>query len=533
MTEAQGRQGSKHGNDPPPDPAPKEDAARVAGRGFVLITGAKVVFMVMGTAVTIGMPILGMTTKEFGDYNTIIAAVSLLNMVVITGTLQAVAKLVSERPKAAGDIVKRATLLQMCLGVPIVVAYILAAPVIADSFSDPSLTGLLRVSGIITLAYAFYAVFVGYFNGKKAFGRQAILDATFSTTKTTLMLGLVIAGFGVAGAVWGFSSAAVLIVFVAFGLFMMDRKRATEHATAKDAGGRLIGYLLSIMFYTFCIYGVLRADLFLVRAVAASALSADTGALLAGIYGGVQYMARLPFQAVIAVTFVVFPLISAATFNADVGATRAYIRSTLRYSLILTVLLSALVAGNAAELVAGMYGADYASGVPPLQVLSVATVGYSLFYIATTMITGAGQPLWSAAVAFVTLLITVAANYAAVQAAVAAKATGEVIMLHGAVATAFSMLAGFGLAVGVLLWKYRAGLPWLTAARVGFAGIVVALLSTFAQMPEASGRLVQLGAVVGKGAVGAALFIGLLAGMRELGGDDMERVRRVIGRKKK
>lgn len=530
MTQAPGRQGARR-DAPAPEHASTEDATRVAGRGFVLITGAKVVFMVMGTAVTIGMPILGLTPEEFGDYNTVIAAVSLLNMVVITGTVQAVSKLVSETPAASGDIVRRAAILQLCFGLPVAGAYVLAAPVIASAFSDPSLTALLRVSGIITVAYAFYAVFVGYFNGKKSFGRQAALDATFSTTKTILMLGLVVAGFGVGGAVWGFAVAAVLIVFVAAGLFIADR-RGTDGAEASRAGGRLVGYLLTIMFYTFCIYGVLRADLFVVRAVSAAGVSSETGALLAGIYGGVQYMARLPFQAVIAVTFVVFPLISASTFNADVEATRGYIRGTLRYSLILTVLLSAVVAGNASELVAGMYGAAYSEGVFALQVLSVATVGYSLFYIATTMITGAGQPVLSAVVAFATLLVTGAANYVAVEASVAAGASGESIMLHGAVATAVSMMAGFGGAVGVLIWKYRAGLPWATAGRVGFAGVVVAALSTLAQLPEAASRVLQLAAVVGKGAAGLALFVGLLVVMREFGSDDLQRVRAVIGRKR-
>ena len=263
MTDTSGRQGSRHDAPAPAEPV-KEDAARVAGRGFVLITGAKVVFMVMGTAVTIGMPILGMTPKQFGDYNTIIAAVSLLNMVVITGTVQAVAKLVSERPAAAGDIVRRAALLQLMFGVPVAAAYVLLAPVIADAFSDPNLTDLLRVSGIITLAYSFYAVFVGYFNGTKSFGRQAALDATFSTTKAVLMLGLVIAGFGVGGAVWGFAIAAVLIVFVAGGLFAVHRRGEAASETS-EAGGRLFGYLFTVMFYTFCIYGVLRADLFVVR----------------------------------------------------------------------------------------------------------------------------------------------------------------------------------------------------------------------------------------------------------------------------
>jgi O-antigen/teichoic acid export membrane protein len=524
------RQSARLGDRPASDPPSAEDAARVAGRGFVLITGAKIVFMVMGTTVTIGMPLLGMTQDQFGDYNTIIAAVSVLNMVVITGTIQAVGKMVSEKPNAAAHVVRQATLLQMFFGVPIVVAYITAAPWIADALGDPSLTTLLRVSGVITLAYAFYAIFVGYFNGKKAFGLQAALDATFSTTKAGLMLGLVVAGLGVAGAIAGFSAAAVLIVVVSCTLFLAHLRR---HPAPERSPGtaRLAGYLLTVMFYTFCIYGVLRTDLFVLRGVSAVAGSPETGAVVAGIYGGIQYMARLPFQAVIAVTFVVFPLISSATFANDLESTRSYIRATLRYSLILTVLLSALVAGNAAELVTGLYGADYASGIGPLRVLTIATVGYALFYIATTMITGAGHPVASAAIAFVTLGITAGANYALVTAGASAGVTSEGIMMRGALATTASMFVGFALSASYLLWRFRAGIRWETVVRVTVAGVIVIALCTWTSLPASVGRVWQIVAVLGKGIVGSALFVGILVITLEVGREDMGRLRRMLVRK--
>ena len=46
-------------------------------------------------------------------------------------------------------------------------------------------------------------------------------------------------------------------------------------------------------------------------------------------------LARLPWQATLAITFVIFPMVSAATFTDDPQRARDYVRQTLRYSLLL------------------------------------------------------------------------------------------------------------------------------------------------------------------------------------------------------
>ncbi|MBH23060.1 MAG: hypothetical protein CMH57_01105, partial [Myxococcales bacterium] len=304
------------------------------------------------------------------------------------------------------------------------------------------------------------------------------------------------------------------------------------NAAERGAALRKLGlYLVLVMIYTFGVNGVLRADLFLLKSLLAgsegAALDSD---MVAGVYAAMLNLARLPYQAVIAVTFVVFPMISRATFESDMEATRGYIRGTLRYSFLLLSLLGVLIAGNSEELVLALYGERFVEGAAPLMLLSLATIGFALFFITTTMITGAGKPVVSVALALVMMAVTAGLNYGLIQGALGSGEAG-LLMNAAATATAGAMVSGCVAAVGYLVWRFKAGLPLLTLARggVGAALVFAALLVT--PTPEDAGRVMTLALVVGKGAVGAALFTGWLALTREFGPEDMDRLGRIMKRK--
>jgi hypothetical protein len=53
----------------------------------------------------LGLPIFFGSAEQFGVFKVVTEAIGLLNMVMITGTLQAVSKLVSEQPDRANRMV--------------------------------------------------------------------------------------------------------------------------------------------------------------------------------------------------------------------------------------------------------------------------------------------------------------------------------------------------------------------------------------------------------------------------------------------
>jgi O-antigen/teichoic acid export membrane protein len=563
-----------------------DDTVKKTGRGFLVITAAKVWFLITGAAVQLGLPIIFGSAEMFGVFKIVTEAISLINMVMITGTLQAVSKLVSEEPDKANGVVNLAIKLQLCLGVPLAGAYALGAPWIAESFNDPALTGLIRLSSLIVLFYAFYAIFVGYLNGLKEYVRQASLDITFATLKTAGILGLVALGFGVIGAVAGFVVAAgIICVISGVWTFIIMRRKA------KDSGGkpapatlkRLLGFLVLIMLYTFALNGVMRADLFVLKSVAADVPAHLVGAdaifkiisdKFSGFYGAVLNVARIPYQGVIAVTFVIFPLISESTFREDHDTTRAYIRTTFRYCMILIASVAVLLALNSDSIIAGLYSTDYQAASTALAYLSVSIIFFALLYVAATIIIGAGDPLAAVVIMGVGLAVSAVLNYlfvsgihAEVMAGLQWTSLGTVpsgdaasrvqnavlvaqndvalagpyllegprYMASAAIATTVAMVSACVLSILWIGVRYKAWLPVPTLIRILIATAVLygfdLVVPTPVEWVAEYGKLVFLAIVAAKMAVMGILLLVVLAITREFGAEDVERLRKVIGRK--
>ena len=79
-----------------------------------------------------------------------------------------------------------------------------------------------------------------------------------------------------------------------------------------------------------------------------------------GYYAAVQNLARLSYQAIIAATFVVFPLVSRSTFADDRETTQRYIAVTTRYSLMFAMAIAVVMAANPADVLGLVYAPDYA-----------------------------------------------------------------------------------------------------------------------------------------------------------------------------
>ncbi|MCC6743930.1 MAG: oligosaccharide flippase family protein, partial [Acidobacteria bacterium] len=136
------------------------DIAAKAGRGTIFITASKLWFMVTGAALMFLLPRL-VSVAEVGVYKVVIGLVSVVNAVVVTGTIQTVSKFVSQTPEHAHAIKRKALLLQAMLGGGAAAVFALGAPLAASSLNDSSLTPYLRLAALITASYTFYAVFVG------------------------------------------------------------------------------------------------------------------------------------------------------------------------------------------------------------------------------------------------------------------------------------------------------------------------------------------------------------------------------------
>jgi stage V sporulation protein B len=341
---------------------------------------------------------------------------------------------------------------------------------------------------------------------------------TFSTVRAIGMLGAAALGFGAAGAISGFALGALTILLVALVVVGIGRP-----------GPKLplrtwFGFLLPIVLFQLTLNGTLLLDVWVLNNTIAemgielgmqvSEASARANAYV-GLYKAGQNFAFVPYQVILAVTFVVFPLVSRATASGDVEGARKHILDALRFSIIVLFALAAPISGGAEGLIRVAYGENFLAGAETLRVLVFGEVGLALFVIIATILSGASRPAASAWSGLVSLIVVLLANRYLVRAA----GLHDGVLAMGALATSLGPLVA--LVMSSILLRVVLGVvpPLLTFARCS----VAAAFGVYAA------RLVPQGVVWMAPvalAVGGLTYLLVLLLSRELTSDD---VRAVLG----
>jgi O-antigen/teichoic acid export membrane protein len=496
-----------------------DDVTTKAGRGTIYLTASKLWFMVTGAAITFVLPRV-LTIEEVGEYKVVIGLVSVVNAVVVTGTIQTVSKFVAQMPDRAPAIMRKALVLQCFLGGSVAAAFALAAPFVAKyGLKDESLTPYLRLASLITASYTFYSVFMGVLNGRKEFLRQAGLDSFYSTAKMVLIVGLALAGLGLMGAISGFVAAAFVVLVVA--IFVVGRRSGGGESPVGFRG--LLGFQTALIVFLLVYNLLMKTDLLLIKALIST--DPDAASKAAGVYGAALDFAYTIFQVILSLTLVVFPLVSEATFKADAETVRGYIRQALRATLAISALPAVLFSANAAHVLGIIYPQEYVAGAPVLRIVAFGMLAFAVMTILTTVISSSGRPMVSVCAVAGTLALDAGLNAAFIP---------RWGMAGAALATTIAMTAG---AVGCSVYvraRFGASARLATLLRVAIAAGVVYALSLVAPVGEiVAGQgfapLVAKAAVVVQFAVLGVVYIALLFALREIGGDEVRMARKIAG----
>ena len=173
-------------------------------------------------------------------------------------------------------------------------------------------------------------------------------------------------------------------------------------------------FFSGVAFYLLIVNLLMFTDGLLLKRVvtewARSARARRSGARYAneqaGFYGAVQNVARIPYQLILAVTFVIFPLVSKSTFENDLDAharLRAHAPCATRSSP--RRCSSAVLAARPEATMRLFYKPEYAVGAHALSALVLGYVFFSLFNIAGTIINGSGRTLPTTVIGVVTLAV--------------------------------------------------------------------------------------------------------------------------------
>jgi len=485
------------------------DVTRVAGRGTVYITLAKVWFMLTGYATHFALARL-MSIENYGLYQVVMGVVAIINAVITIGTSQTVSKYVSH-DEASADSVKNAALrLQLLIGGGASLCFLLLAPVVSAYLRDPQLTNYLRLASLIPLAYSFYSVFVGYFNGQKRFLTQAGLDATYSTLKVFFILLLVSLGYGVGGGVGGFALAAGVVLVIS--AVVARRSHDTAVINKRSMPLReLAHFQIYLLGFTLVMKLLQKVDLILIKSLSSS--NPQTASENAGYYGAAINLANITYQIIISMAFVVFPLVSRAAFEEDRARTRTYIANTLRYSLMIMAGVATLLSANATEAIRLVYKAEYEVAAPSLRIVAFGMLFFGVLFVATTIISASGRPSVSLLIGLVTLISSASLNAALIPGyGIAGAAT----------ATTAGMALGSVLCGSYLLSSFKALMSMSSLIRIVSCSALVYVVSAAV---TASSRPLIVAKLVG---VGIVYIAGLIA-TREIGSSEVSAARKVLG----
>jgi len=503
-----------------------------AGRGGLAILGAKLYFVLIGLVQQIALKaVLGLA--GYGAYSTAQAVASIAYNPVVQASIQGVSRTVAAAEPAERAVLFRQTLrLHALWALGLGALFLLLAKPISVLVGAPHLLPSLRILAIVVLVYGLYAPLIGALNGHRRFVPQAALDVAAATLRTAgLLTGAWLfirtrgPGVGaVEAANVGFALASVAILLTALGIAGIGRS-----GPATLTGRQYAAFTLPVLGGQFLLNVLFQADSLLLRrflgeAALGQGLGPEAADPLVGAYRAAQMFCFLPYQLLMSVTFVLFPLMAQAKGRGQDDEVQRLIRGGLRLGTLavgamLTVLL-ALPAG----LIGLVYGTDAAAlGAPAMRPLAIGLSAFALVGLITSALNSLGKPAASLKLTALATVLVLAFGFGAGYRG----ALSPALLVHVALATALALVLTGVISQGVLRRHAGAALDWLTLARTALA--VGVSSSATALVIGLLGWTNKLGTLIGS-LLSVALYFVALAVVREIGARDLVQLRALFGK---
>lgn len=508
--------------------APADEAVtRTAGRGGIAVAFAKVYFILLGLVQQIALPRV-LDAQAFGALSRVLSMASIAYNPVITTSIQGVSRAVAQSsPEDQGATARRLFSYHAVFAVLLGGGFFLLAPVLADAVGAPHVVAGLRILSAVMFLYGVYTPLVGVLNGQKRFLVQAALDMTAGTLRT---VGLIVGAYwlgksadlGVEGAAGGFALSAATVFVVALVVVGLGKR-----GNAGPTLGEHLKFVTPLLAGHILLNLLLQADLQLLGRFAsdsalAAGLTAEAADPLVGAYRKTQLFSFLPYQILIAVTFILFPMLASAAHAGDREAVGRYVKTGVRLALILAGLMVSVTAGLPAQMLTLVYDAESAElGARALGILAIGFGAFAIFGILTTVLNSLKRERQSAAMTAVAVTLVAVLCFLRVRGG----SLGEELLVRTAEATSI------GLAVATLgtAWLVRrtAGAVVAPLTLVRVLGALALTVAVARQLPNA-GKLFTIGC----SAAVAALYVIVLLATRELGRADLDTIRTVISRRR-
>lgn len=376
----------------PPLNASARETATTAGRGGLAVAVAKMYFMAIGLLQQVLLTrVLG--TAGYGALSTALSLSALVCNPVVTTSIQGVSRTVARADESERlSATRRVLMIHAKIALPVALLFGAFAGPIVRLVHAPHLAMPVRILSAVLFFYGLYAPLVGVMNGRRRFVWQAGFDIAFATIKTALMIGGAFvsaraAQQGVIGATAGFAATAA-IAFIAAVLLTGIGKKGNAGPTI----GAYLSFIGPVFAGQILLNLLQQADLTVLRYFAAEAamragyspIAADP---MVGAYRATQLFCFLPYQLLLSITFVLFPLLARAHRDQNTADVKLFVTTGIRLALVIAGAMVSVTSGLAGPLLRLVYQQDVAQqATDAMQLLAIGFGAFALFGILTTVL---------------------------------------------------------------------------------------------------------------------------------------------------
>ncbi|MDO8646854.1 MAG: oligosaccharide flippase family protein [Candidatus Diapherotrites archaeon] len=404
------------------------------------------------------------TPAEFGVYGIVTTLVSTVGMLLASSIEPAASKFASETNASVGKVSRAVFSLTLKISFALFAVVFLLADFIALAFNDSSLATPIRLASLFIVFAPLFSSGTGLLSGTRHFLKQSASITAYSIIRVLLIIGFVLLGFSVLGALAG----VVLSVMAISVIVWLLNKPAFEKAGTSQLQKRVLPFLLPLMLLALLTNFLTNFDLFAVKALSAPGVSS----INAGFYAAASLLSKIPLLLISAVSIVVIPVISRQGF-ARLENTQKIIRTTMRYSLMILAPIVLALAFTSQEVIQLFYSAKFLPAAEPFTILVLGIGLFSLATVAFNIMIALGRPKIPTIITLFSLIIAVALSIALV----------PLISMRGAaIATAVAGAFAFACAAFYLIFRLKALMSWISLARIAIAACLTAFALGFWQV---------------------------------------------------
>jgi len=256
---------------------------------------------------------------------------------------------------------------EIILGLSLSLLSFALSPFIASSLHRPTIIPLIQIASFYILAGALVNSATAAFTGLETMHYYSFMLIIQSSIKTGLIIGLVLLGFGTAGAITGYSVAGLIAgsagVILVWGIYRLLPKASTKtevFSTIKN----LLGYGIPVSIGTI-LTGFLTVFYSYVLAVYVT-----NNALIGNYNLAVAFSVLITFFAT-PVTTMLFPAFSKLDYRKDRETLKNVFQYSVKYASLIVVPITALVITLAQPGIRTIYHSSYSEAPLYLALLAV------------------------------------------------------------------------------------------------------------------------------------------------------------------